>query len=68
MNKKQLRELINKDTESFLLHGGIITECKPARPRKGEKTFTLDKALYNRPERRGDSRRRSYVSTNERRA
>ena len=64
--KQTLERQIQVDLESFLVHGGVITVCPTKKPRKGEKTFNLDKALFNRPERRGDSRRRSYVATIER--
>ena len=66
MTKQELMRQNEIALEAFMLHGGVITVCKPAKPRKCEITFNLDKALFNRPERRGDSRRRSYVSTIER--
>jgi hypothetical protein len=64
--KSLLKRQIEVDLESFLVHGGVITVCPTKKPRKAEITFNLDKALFNRPERRGDSRRRSYVATIER--
>ena len=43
-----------------------VAVIEPAKPRRGEKTFNLDKALYNRPERRGTVRGRGYVSPGDR--
>jgi hypothetical protein len=58
-NENQLAAAYRKFT-------GEVIELAPAKPRKEEITFNLDKALYNRPERRGDSRRRDYVTPMER--
>lgn len=52
--------------EAYQNFNGTVTVIKAAKARKAEKTFNLDKALYNRPERRGDSRRRAYVAPIER--
>jgi hypothetical protein len=56
-----------KEYVAFLQQGGQVTVIAAAKPRKEELTFTMQNFLYNMPDRRGDSRRRSYTSTHDRR-
>jgi hypothetical protein len=56
-----------RDLVAFLQQGGRVTVVDAAKPRKEELTFTMKNFIYNMPDRRGDSRRRSYTSTNDRR-
>ena len=56
----------NQLAAAYKKFSGPYVVLEAAKPRKAEITFNLDKALYNRPERRGDSRRRDYVTPMER--